>query len=260
MFCKFCGNEIDENAVFCSKCGKAQEKDTVQEEDVRNKKEERPPRSVGWATAIKNAFLRIFDYNGRSVRSEYWWLQLTGTILSFVVNEMFSEDFYLVIVIILAIVGLPCMIRRLHDTGKSGWYYFITFIPLIGGILLLVQLCKDSDFDNEWGLSPYEPPNEKCDDKKEDTYVHKWRCKCGNIIYREPCKFCGYDSREKNKNDVGYLKCMGCGLIIKNGTEKCACGCSSFDVAPNYKKCEYCGEIVPTETERCNCGCLVFKA
>lgn len=258
MFCKFCGNIIDDDALFCAKCGKKQE-NTEKEEDAKEKKIERPARSVGWATAIKNCFLRIFDYSGRSVRSEYWWLQLTGSVVGFVAYELFSTEFYLIIVIIFTLIGLPCEIRRLHDTGKSGWYSFISLIPLIGFFLLLYQLCKDSDGDNQWGLSPYEPPKKTNNSEVPQGIVHKWVCKCGNVICKEPCKFCGYSSEQKEKASNGYVRCWGCGAIVKEGNEKCHCGCKQFDVAPEYKKCEYCGKIVPVKTERCECGCMAFK-
>ncbi len=50
------------------------------------------------------------------------------------------------------------MVRRLHDTGRSGWWYFIGFVPLIGGIVLMVFMVLDSDPDrNEYGPNPKVP-------------------------------------------------------------------------------------------------------
>ncbi len=46
------------------------------------------------------------------------------------------------------------MIRRLHDIGRSGWWYLIAFIPIIGAIVLFIWLCKDSTGDNRWGPNP----------------------------------------------------------------------------------------------------------
>jgi uncharacterized membrane protein YhaH (DUF805 family) len=45
-------------------------------------------------------------------------------------------------------------VRRLHDIGKSGWFLLLNFIPLIGAIVLLVWLCRDSDSDNQYGPNP----------------------------------------------------------------------------------------------------------
>jgi uncharacterized membrane protein YhaH (DUF805 family) len=44
--------------------------------------------------------------------------------------------------------------RRLHDTGKSGWYYLMSLIPLVGFIIVIVQWCKDSVGDNQYGPGP----------------------------------------------------------------------------------------------------------
>jgi uncharacterized membrane protein YhaH (DUF805 family) len=51
--------------------------------------------------------------------------------------------------------SLAVMIRRLHDIGKSGWWFFISFIPLIGSIWLLVLLVTDSQpGENQYGPNP----------------------------------------------------------------------------------------------------------
>ena len=55
------------------------------------------------------------------------------------------------------IPSLAVCVRRLHDIGKSGWYYFIGFIPLVGAIILLVWFCQDSQIgENEYGPNPKE--------------------------------------------------------------------------------------------------------
>jgi uncharacterized membrane protein YhaH (DUF805 family) len=46
-------------------------------------------------------------------------------------------------------------VRRLHDTGRSGWWFFIAFVPIAGGIILLVLLLLDSTpGDNQYGINP----------------------------------------------------------------------------------------------------------
>ena len=58
----------------------------------------------------------------------------------------------------LIIPTLAVTVRRLHDTNKSGWYYFISLIPLIGGIILLVWLLSDGDrYANNYGDDPKNP-------------------------------------------------------------------------------------------------------
>jgi uncharacterized membrane protein YhaH (DUF805 family) len=55
----------------------------------------------------------------------------------------------------LFVPSLSVTVRRLHDIGKSGWWYFIAFLPLIGGIILFVFTLLDSEpYANQWGLDP----------------------------------------------------------------------------------------------------------
>ena len=51
--------------------------------------------------------------------------------------------------------SIAVMVRRLHDIGKSGWWYFIALIPLAGPIWLIVLLATDSqEGTNEYGVNP----------------------------------------------------------------------------------------------------------
>ena len=50
---------------------------------------------------------------------------------------------------------LGVVVRRLHDVGKSGWFYFIGLIPVVGGIWLLVLMCTEGDHgENDYGPDP----------------------------------------------------------------------------------------------------------
>ena len=50
---------------------------------------------------------------------------------------------------------LAVIVRRLHDTGRSGWYYLMALIPLVGNIILLIFWVEDSKpGTNEWGPNP----------------------------------------------------------------------------------------------------------
>lgn len=55
------------------------------------------------------------------------------------------------------IPSMSVSIRRLHDIGKSGWYYIISFIPFVGGILMIVAMCIEGQpHTNQWGTNPKE--------------------------------------------------------------------------------------------------------
>ena len=101
------------------------------------------------------------DFDGRARRKEYWMFLLFNivfaTLLSLLAGFGIPMMFLILIIYAIAILvpGLAVTIRRLHDIGKSGWMFFIHFIPIIGPIWLLVLLVKDSQpGDNKYGPNP----------------------------------------------------------------------------------------------------------
>lgn len=106
------------------------------------------------------------DFNGRARRQEYWMFFLFNIIVSFVLG--FSggllagmtgvETFGLVPILYsfaVMIPGIALTVRRLHDTGKSGWFIFVSIIPLIGPLILLYFMVVDSQpGNNEYGPNP----------------------------------------------------------------------------------------------------------
>lgn len=107
-------------------------------------------------------------FEGRARRSEFWYYALTNilVVLSlyiFVIIGMATEIYPLsitagVLVFLYWIANLipylGVIVRRLHDTSKSGWWFLISFVPL-GGIVLLVFYCLEGDRgQNEYGPDP----------------------------------------------------------------------------------------------------------
>ena len=116
---------------------------------------------VGFIDAIKLAFKNYVNFNGRSRRSEYWWFVLFNIIIGIIIiilaNLITKYLIYLSYIydLIAFLPGLGLVIRRLHDIGKSGWYIFIGFIPIVGIFILLYFFCLDSENQsNEYGESP----------------------------------------------------------------------------------------------------------
>ena len=121
--------------------------------------------------AVKSFWSNYATFRGRSRRSEYWWIQLflvitnlavaaidlvlmNGDIDRFVANGG-GGIVGLVWILVTIVPALAVLVRRLHDTGKSGWWALIGFVPLIGGIVLLVFTLLDSEAgDNKFGVSP----------------------------------------------------------------------------------------------------------
>ena len=83
-----------------------------------------------------------------------------AAIIDNILGLKFNQDtpygfLYLVYGLFTFLPGLAVLVRRLHDVGKSGWWYFIVFIPIIGVIWLLVLLATDSNpGSNEYGANP----------------------------------------------------------------------------------------------------------
>ena len=122
-------------------------------------------RQVSFNEAVVRALTQNYcNFSGRASRSEYWWFYLFTCIVSWVVSivvSLFSSELSIMYIASM-VVGLAFLlpslgiaVRRLHDIGKSGWWMFISLIPLIGAIILLVWWCKDSQMEpNEYGPVP----------------------------------------------------------------------------------------------------------
>lgn len=112
------------------------------------------------------ALKRWSDFNGRSRRKEYWMFLLFNVIVSIVLGiiDMLIGTYSMntgvgvlsgVYMLVVLIPGIAVTIRRLHDTGRSGWWILIALVPIIGGIWLLVLMFLDSQKEsNQWGASP----------------------------------------------------------------------------------------------------------
>lgn len=106
-----------------------------------------------------NVLKKYVAFEGRARRQEYWMFTLFNIIVSLVialVDYLIGTGSILGMIYSLAVLlpSLSVTARRLHDTGRSGWWILISFIPFIGAIILLVFLCQDSQGDNKYGANP----------------------------------------------------------------------------------------------------------
>ena len=126
---------------------------------------------MGFGEAVKSFWSHYSKFKGRSRRSEYWWIQLflvltnlavaaidlalmNGDVDRFIANGG-GGIVGLIWILVTIVPALAVLVRRLHDTGKSGWWALIGFVPLVGGIVLLVLTVLDSDAgENKYGDSP----------------------------------------------------------------------------------------------------------
>lgn len=121
-----------------------------------------------------NWYLEVFRkyavFTGRARRAEYWWFILFNMIVAFILGfidgltGMFNPDVGLglltgIYMLAVIIPSIAVAIRRLHDTGRSGWWFLIVLVPFVGGLVLLVFMLLPSEAgENKWGPNPISEP------------------------------------------------------------------------------------------------------
>lgn len=88
-----------------------------------------------------------FNFSGRTSRAGYWWAVLFNWIISLLLGWLLPPVGTIYGYLAL-IPGIALCFRRLHDVGKSGWWYLFNLLPVIGWIILIVQYCKPSQYSN----------------------------------------------------------------------------------------------------------------
>ncbi len=111
---------------------------------------------MNWYLAVLKNYA---GFSGRARRKEYWMFALISFVISLVlsiIGALIGADFLSYIYAIAIIIPtLAVGVRRLHDTGRSGWWLLIALIPLVGGIILIVFLASEGKPEtNEHGVNP----------------------------------------------------------------------------------------------------------
>jgi uncharacterized membrane protein YhaH (DUF805 family) len=120
---------------------------------------------MNWYT---QALKKYATFSGRARRKEYWLFILINLVITavFVFLDItlgtvepetgtgILSTFYGLFILL---PNFAVLVRRLHDTGRSGWWVFIGLIPIIGYFVLLVFLMQNSeDGENKYGSNPKE--------------------------------------------------------------------------------------------------------
>ncbi len=111
-----------------------------------------------------SAVQQYFNFEGRNTRTQYWMFILFYMIFYVVcaiVGKVIGTTLIaLLYSLALLLPSIAAATRRLHDTGRSGWWQLITLIPLLGIIVLIVFLAQDTTpGENQYGPNPKEAAN-----------------------------------------------------------------------------------------------------
>ncbi|MBE6862947.1 MAG: DUF805 domain-containing protein [Ruminococcus sp.] len=176
MKCPYCGAELLNNAKFCEECGAATGNDNYsssapqfsqpygqQQQNSRPQVDPNyvpdPPAFVTFPQAVKMFFKNWNNFSGRSTRSEFWYAYILQMIIGTVAGYIGMGNYTVTLLasglvsLILFIPFLAASVRRLHDIGKSGWWYLIAF-TCIGAFFLLYWYAQPGDpNENMYGPS-----------------------------------------------------------------------------------------------------------
>ena len=111
---------------------------------------------VDW---FKKSMKNYTNLSGRARRKEFWYfvlVQIGLTVLAMILDKVVfgseSEFFNGCVALVMFVPSITVGVRRLHDTGRSGWWLLLPVVPLIGLIMLLVFFAIETDFKtNQWG-------------------------------------------------------------------------------------------------------------
>lgn len=118
---------------------------------------------MSFMDAVRSVLSKYATFSGRARRSEYWWFVLFYLIVAVVATAIDSAaglpqtagngPVTMLVALALLLPSLAVTARRLHDTGRSGWWMLLSLIPF-GGLVVLIFAVQDSRGPNAWGQSP----------------------------------------------------------------------------------------------------------
>lgn len=115
---------------------------------------------MDFMTAVRTCLQKFATFQGRAARSEFWFFalfQFLVLIAASIIDAVLGTSmiFYLIAGLALIVPSISVAVRRLHDTNRSGWWYWLALVPIVGVIVLLIWFCtKGSDGPNDFGPNP----------------------------------------------------------------------------------------------------------
>jgi uncharacterized membrane protein YhaH (DUF805 family) len=128
---------------------------------------------MGFGQAVLTGLTKYFTFAGRAPRSEYWYFYLffliaiiVGVVLDQAVGTASLDEngeydggpIAVIAVLGLFIPQISVAVRRLHDLNRSGWWLWLSLIPILGALVLLIWNCmRGTDGNNRYGPNPLNP-------------------------------------------------------------------------------------------------------
>ena len=133
---------------------------------------------MGFGDAVKTCLRKYVTFSGRAPRSEFWWFVLfvyvAGLVCALIDLSLFGETvtmttdtgasvssetqiapFVSIFALAMFLPYVSVAVRRLHDIDRTGWWYWLVLVPLIGVIVLIVFfVSKGTVGPNRYGEDP----------------------------------------------------------------------------------------------------------
>jgi uncharacterized membrane protein YhaH (DUF805 family) len=122
---------------------------------------------MGFWETVRTCFAKYVDFTGRASRPEFWYFELFIVLLQLIARMIDAGVFHAsidqaVVTPLQGIVNVATILpvlgvgtRRLHDTGRSGWWLLLALVPVIGVIVLINWFCqRGADGPNDHGRDP----------------------------------------------------------------------------------------------------------
>lgn len=109
--------------------------------------------------AIQSCYSNYATFSGRAARSEYWFFVLFQCLITafcwMLIPFGLGRSLLGLIALANFLPAISVTVRRLHDTDRSGWWYWIALVPFAGAILLLIWFCtRGTSGPNRFGSDP----------------------------------------------------------------------------------------------------------
>ena len=204
---------------------------------------------MGLIESAKSVFSQYAVFEGRARRSEYWMFtlfnMLLGTaamVIGFILSALTESggplgllmSLYGIYSLAALLPGIAVTCRRFHDVNKPGAYMLFAFLPVVGGILMLVWLIQDSDpGSNRYGEDPKT--------RRSYTGGTTGTTVTGGgttVKSKVSCPHCG----AKNYSDAVY--CTSCGKKLHEydtSYDEISCGYCHKKIKASSAECPYCG-------------------